>query len=148
MKKKYGLIVKLVAFFVLCLVFVMFVNSKINIKKGVEHIDMGKSANLYYNGQIACVGNINKYNIQDVQYGDEIRIEKRIHGKKIVNPIIAFNNDLNLAYEIRIDNKKVTSLGMGYKKNSVVCDEFVFIPVKDIQDKKIDIIFIIFYCFK
>ena len=82
MKKKYVTIAKYVALGLMILIFNTFVNSDMLIKNNVEYINLNNSANLYYNEKLVQVGNINKYYIKDAQYGDSIRIEKRIQEEK------------------------------------------------------------------
>ena len=79
--KKYGVWIKTIVFSLIGLLSILLVNSNIKIKKDVDYINISESANLYYNEQLVCVGDISKYRIQNAQYEDTIRIEKRI-GKR------------------------------------------------------------------
>lgn len=116
-------------FMTACILFGIFANAEYQAKSGSEYIDIKKNAMLYINDDLVCIGDINKYDLTDIKYGDKVSIKTTLDNERIKNPVITFNNNMNLGYRIKIDGKEIASVGTKNAKNEVVCNNQIHIPL-------------------
>ena len=87
------------------------------------------SAEISFGKRLMKRGRVTGYSLKGNEYGDIVTIKVEMGKSSIKNPVLLFNNFIDAGIRVYIDNEKIYEYGMDAKKNSVVCNDNMIIPL-------------------